>query len=70
MPARTERRRAELKCADCGHEFSGYGLYKVHYVPESSVPTDVVFHRAISPCAICKSRRVGERDDPLFTNVR
>ena len=45
-------------------------MYKVHYVPESSVPTDVVFHRAISPCAICKSRRVGERDDPLFTNVR
>ena len=62
MPAKTERRRADLKCLDCKHEFQGWAQYKVHYVAESSVPTDVVFHRAISPCAICKSRRVGEPD--------
>ena len=58
MPEHDELRMTELRCVDCGREFRGRALFKVHTVDDRTEPVGVTFGRSETACPQCSSRRV------------
>jgi hypothetical protein len=63
MPTRKVRRQADLTCLDCEYEFQGWARYTLHYVEESSGPTNETFDRVESRCPNSPTHGVTLRSD-------
>ena len=62
MPTRSERKPAELKCQECGHEFVASVPHIGHSVEEHSRTVQWIVDRIDVSCPNCRSGFVGERN--------